>query len=841
MNPATDAPFDQRFEAALADYLGQVDRGARPDRRSFLAAHPDLAEDLADYFEVQDRMERLAVTWHGGQPTFGVGAGAPPRGAAHLGPPDADRGGVAHGRDVEEVDLRTPRHDDPRGAAAPGAAAAGGGAGREQHDGPGREQHGGAGHELHGGTSGGAHGAHTDDAPLPEGSLLGQYRLQRVLGEGGMGRVYVARHHHLDRTVAIKVLAPRFSRDGALVQRFHREAQALARLGHPNIVAIHDMGSQGDVHFFVMEHVEGDNLRQLMSRGPLRPSRALTLVSQICGALQYAHDQGVVHRDIKPENILLDPAGQPKVADFGLAKVLQEEVEPANLTRTDMVLGTYNYMAPEQKHSARVDHRADVYALGVVLYEMLTGKLPVGHFVLPSRSGVTSPGVDDVVLKALASEPERRYQRASDFGSDCASVLAGRGAPGALGAPPVQAPPAELVVVDATTDVRIGGCAAAWLRLVAKGDDELHVRAWSKDVIAVQSDGKLDTLKLKLLDAPSGPWAGDSILGRPGLQLRVPKDDTTVYVPEGLPVTVSGDEVELSVSGLRAPLRVEPGKGKLHVRDHRGRLEIDRLDDGQVSVEGLVTSDVRISTRAGRLAVAGLAMTSGRGTLHTDDGNLTLGLDVERCSLRLSARSLSGSVSSELAQFTLRGASFLEGHLERGAATLELDSYSGKVRLASGLCMLRTELARKTLEQLGPMAIWVAIALWADWGWIGWAMVVWWGSGHLRDGLGSLWKLIRSFGPEHGVSALTDRHGASGTPTAAGTPGAPGAAGPSSTSSATRPPEASAWWRPRARSGPWHPKWWEGRGRLTEWYQRHYGTRHAADRQREDDDPAKRG
>lgn len=247
-----------------------------------------------------------------------------------------------------------------------------------------------------------------------------------LLGKGGMGAVYKARQPGLDRLVAVKILPPEVGRDKAFAERFTREARALARLNHPNIVTIHDFGQTDGLFFFVMEYIEGANLRQAMQAGRLKPEGALAIIPQICDALQYAHDEGIVHRDIKPENILLDKKGRLKIADFGLSKLLTSagrESPEASLTGTNQVMGTLHYMAPEQMHGTKtVDHRADIYSLGVIFYELLTGDIPAGHFEPPSRRVQVDVRLDEVVLRALAREPAKRYQQASDVKTDVESV-----------------------------------------------------------------------------------------------------------------------------------------------------------------------------------------------------------------------------------------------------------------------------------------------------------------------------------------------------------------------------------------------------------------------------------
>jgi predicted Ser/Thr protein kinase len=244
-----------------------------------------------------------------------------------------------------------------------------------------------------------------------------QLEILELLGRGGMGAVYKARQRELDRLVALKILPAAPERDPAFAERFAREARALARLSHPNIVAVYDFGQAGGYFHFVMEYVDGLNLRQLLAAGQVAPREALAIVPQICEALQSAHDQGIVHRDIKPENILLDKKGRVKIADFGIAK-LMDAGRDMTLTGEGQMMGTPAYMAPEQiERPAEVDHRADIYSLGVVFYQMLTGELPLGRFAPPSSftKGVRiDVRLDDVVLRALEKEPQLRYQQASE-------------------------------------------------------------------------------------------------------------------------------------------------------------------------------------------------------------------------------------------------------------------------------------------------------------------------------------------------------------------------------------------------------------------------------------------
>jgi len=266
--------------------------------------------------------------------------------------------------------------------------------------------------------------------PLEEvAKLFPQLEILSLLGAGGMGAVYQARQPALDRIVALKILPSHSEEGGNFTERFNREARALARLSHPNIVAVFEFGQAGALGFFIMEFVDGANLRQLEKAGRLAPREALQIIPQICDALQYAHDEGVVHRDIKPENVLVDRKGRVKIADFGLAKILGQDAESLRLTAEGQVMGTPHYMAPEQiEKPLTVDHRADIYSLGVVLYEMLTGDLPLGKFAPPSRKYQLDVRLDDVVLRALENDPARRYQNASEVKTQVQNI-AGTPAP----------------------------------------------------------------------------------------------------------------------------------------------------------------------------------------------------------------------------------------------------------------------------------------------------------------------------------------------------------------------------------------------------------------------------
>lgn len=276
----------------------------------------------------------------------------------------------------------------------------------------------------------GEHAAHAP-ALTPEelAPHFPQLEIIACLGRGGMGVVYKARQKSLNRLVALKLLAPERANDPQFATRFEKEAQALASLNHPHIVGVYDFGQAGGFFYLLMEFVDGVNLRQAMSAGRFTPEQSLAIVPPVCEALQYAHEHGIVHRDIKPENLLLDKEGRVKIADFGIAKMLGTEADTS--ARDDeqqagtlaSAAGTPQYMAPEQKAHRTTDHRADIYSLGVVLYELLTGELPTDKLQPPSRKVQIDVRLDEIVLRALQTQPELRYQTAREFRTQLETVV----------------------------------------------------------------------------------------------------------------------------------------------------------------------------------------------------------------------------------------------------------------------------------------------------------------------------------------------------------------------------------------------------------------------------------
>ncbi|MHB1139444.1 MAG: Stk1 family PASTA domain-containing Ser/Thr kinase [Microthrixaceae bacterium] len=269
--------------------------------------------------------------------------------------------------------------------------------------------------------------------------LNDRYEIHRRLARGGMAQVYLARDRALDRPVAVKELVPEFATDPSFVERFRREAQAAANLSNANIVGVFDWGAQDGTYFIVMEYVDGPSLSQVLRNdGPLHPNRAAEIASEVASGLGFAHSRGVVHRDVKPGNVLLTKSGQSKVTDFGIARALSSPDD--ELTQAGSVMGTATYFSPEQAQGLPVDPRSDLYSLGVVLFEMLTGRPPfTGDTPLaiaykhvqdepPRPSTLVSglpPGLEAIIMKLLQKRPDDRYSTAEDLRADLGRFMAG--------------------------------------------------------------------------------------------------------------------------------------------------------------------------------------------------------------------------------------------------------------------------------------------------------------------------------------------------------------------------------------------------------------------------------
>jgi eukaryotic-like serine/threonine-protein kinase len=280
------------------------------------------------------------------------------------------------------------------------------------------------------------------------GEMLGHYRILAPLGQGGMARVYRAHQENLDREVAVKVLPPWYATDRNFVERFNQEARLVARLSHANIVMVHDAGEQNGHIYIVMQLVDGGTLKQRLDQiqaegKTMDVVEANRIFKQLASALGFAHEQGIIHRDVKPVNVLMDRSGRPILSDFGIAKVLASTRE--QLTRPGTGVGTPEYMSPEQCRGEAVDARSDIYSLGVMLFEALTGRTPfqadsypaLAHshiYELPPRPSslnpAITPAVEQVILTALMKEAVRRYQRVIEMADALESAVTQQQKPG---------------------------------------------------------------------------------------------------------------------------------------------------------------------------------------------------------------------------------------------------------------------------------------------------------------------------------------------------------------------------------------------------------------------------
>ena len=416
-------------------------------------------------------------------------------------------------------------------------------------------------------------------APLPSAEEIAphfpQLEILSCLGRGGMGVVYQARQKSLDRLVALKLLAPAHGPDPAFDARFAREAIALARLDHPHIVTVYDHGRAGVYFFLLMEFVDGADLRQLIQDTRLSPREALDIVPQICDALQFAHDHGVVHRDIKPENILLDRHGRVKVADFGLAKLIGLHDQPgystaplsataAGLSEAGKIMGTPRYMAPEQRdRPADVDHRADLYSLGVVLYQLLTGELPDPLRVqAPSRRAPVDVRLDSVVLRALEAEPSRRYSSAAEFRES----LQNAGTPPHPAAVPAPTPAFTTENSPATRKARIG---RRWIFATLP-------LLFLLGVLLAQSRSRT------LPKGPAKPPEPPAVASTPDVHPPLPPAPTEVSVPTSEPLAAPPSPSEMIVANsspesLTAPAPVPPAPEAPAVRRKKLAAQLETI------------------------------------------------------------------------------------------------------------------------------------------------------------------------------------------------------------------------------------------------------------------------
>ena len=287
----------------------------------------------------------------------------------------------------------------------------------------------------------------TTPPPIPGERYIGKYRIRGELGRGGMGAVYLAEHPGLGREVAIKELIQTPASDPVALKRFLQEAQVMARASHPNVIQVYDLELQGNVNYIVLELVRGSSMRDWLNQGAIPPPRVFAVMHGVLQALDYAHKRGIVHRDMKPENVLISDEGTVKVADFGIARLIDEPVASSTATKTGTTVGTPLYMSPEQVASSRVDGRSDLYSAGIMFYELVVGQPPFtatefdGPFTLmakhvqapPKPPSLYRPGLDPeleaAILKSLAKRPEDRFQTGQEF-DDTMSAIADRMFPG---------------------------------------------------------------------------------------------------------------------------------------------------------------------------------------------------------------------------------------------------------------------------------------------------------------------------------------------------------------------------------------------------------------------------
>ena len=390
------------------------------------------------------------------------------------------------------------------------------------------------------------------------------YEFLEFIDRGGMGAVYRAKQRSLNRIVAVKLLPISLRNRRVFAERFAREARALALLNHPNIVSVYDSGeASGGCLYYAMEYVKGTNLRRFMKEGRATAKQLLGIAMQVCEALQFAHSRGVVHRDVKPANILIDEGGRVKVADFGLAKVIGSPAQHL-LTGASDALGTPDYMAPEAvTRDYEVDHRADIYSLGVMLYEMLTNHVPKGAWEPPSRAVGVDARFDEVVTRALQTDPKRRYQSVGDLSTVVRQLMdpvtgvpsspALERTPPTLDPAPPASPSATTVTLrkrPVTTRWRNMTWGFATLSLLAAGYVAFGDPKGALEKMAAQFTGKAKVAEDVPSPAPAPPFVTRSPEERRAAQMALAR---TVFarggyvnvVTESSPAQMMGGEFEL--------------------------------------------------------------------------------------------------------------------------------------------------------------------------------------------------------------------------------------------------------------------------------------------------------
>ena len=439
--------------------------------------------------------------------------------------------------------------------------------------------------------------------------IAGRYELEKLVGSGGMSNVFRAHDRLLERTVALKILHEQYTRDDDYVERFRREARAVAKLAHPNIVTVIDRGEQEGRQFIVFEYIDGQNLKELTRDGPLEVRDAIGLTLQVAGALSFAHNRGLVHRDVKPQNVLLNEDGQAKVTDFGIARSLDVQ----GVTHTGTVLGTSDYIAPEQARGQRVDPKTDIYSLGAVLYELLVGDVPFAgdNFVAVAMRHVNEPvpsvlehrpdcpsRLDFAIQRAMAKDPDDRFASMDDFAAEleaCRAEVDGRGDEGATMIVPPARPTREargrprrfpvtpLLIVLAGTLLAVG--AYVLLRddgarsVLPDGTPSESLRVAGVAAEDPAGDGEHDDEVANATDGdPTTYWTTETYqsFDKPGVGL---------VVDAGRPVSLSRLVVVSDTPGFPATIRASgsPTGGFVAVSDEQevgSRTTTFRLDTG---------------------------------------------------------------------------------------------------------------------------------------------------------------------------------------------------------------------------------------------------------------------
>ena len=431
-------------------------------------------------------------------------------------------------------------------------------------------------------------------APASPTVFGGRYELQRRLARGGMADVYLATDTLLNRPVAVKVLFPEYARDETFVERFRREAQAAARLTHGNIVAIHDWGAEFGTYFIVMEYVEGRSLSQVIrSEGALPPVQAAEIATRVAAALDFAHRHGVVHRDVKPGNIMISSVGEVKVADFGIAQALGAG-DRASLTQTGAVMGTATYFSPEQAQGRVLDQRSDLYSLGCVLYEMLTGAPPFSgdtpvaiayQHVQSAPPPMADRGVDvPTDLEAITDtlmrkDPEQRYATAADVEADLKRFLAGRAVAATIAPPTAAVPPAGVAPMPAGpptagTMAPRSGRGRGWaVALLILG---LVVVGLGLFLVSINLS-RTDANQVDVPQVINRPLAeAEKLLGDAQLTTEVVRE-VNESVAEGVVFDQDPAGGTRVVTGSVVRLRVSSGVGEVDVPDVVGRTEAEAV------------------------------------------------------------------------------------------------------------------------------------------------------------------------------------------------------------------------------------------------------------------------